>query len=55
MWSFHQLETASAFRINPARVVRNVLRQHSAVPAETLSYWSRILLLETLNHHEQHD
>jgi Carboxypeptidase regulatory-like domain len=55
MLSFHHLKTAPALRIHPARVIRNAFWQHAATLLEPFADRPRIAVLESLDHHEQHE
>lgn len=51
---FHELETASARRVNPACVVGDAVGQHAAALLETFADGFRIAMLEAFNDHEEH-
>jgi hypothetical protein len=55
MRRFHNLETASARRIDPARVVGDALGQHSATKLESFANEPSIAVFETFHDHKKHD
>jgi hypothetical protein len=55
MRCFHDLETAAACRIDPARVVDDALGQHSARLFETLANGFEMAFFDVFYDHEQHD
>jgi hypothetical protein len=53
--TFHELEATIEVRLNPALDVFQTVRHHSPMLSEATINSESILVLELLNHHEEHD
>lgn len=51
---FHELETASARRVDPARVVSDAFGQHSATQLESFANKPGIAVFEAFQDHKEH-